>query len=119
MASHHNKTLFASAPREFIDLGDFRRKRFLYKDVFTGIESLFGKGKVACGRGRNQHAFHLRILKNSLMPLNRAPQREIGLHKSATFVTQIDYVLDLATGQGRNVTQQIRTPVAASELSKN
>ena len=85
MASHHNKILFASASREFIDLGDLRRKRFLYKDVFAGIEGLLGEGKVACSRGRNQHAIHLRILKNSLMPLKRAAKREIGLHKSATF----------------------------------
>jgi len=77
MARHHNEISFGSASREFIDLGNFRRERLLYENVFAGVEDLISEGEVTCGGCRNYHAIHTGIVENSLMRLDRAAEREI------------------------------------------
>src|SRR6266513_5829799 len=69
MARHHNEISFGSASREFIDLGNFRRERLLYENVFAGVEDLIREGEVTCGGCRNYHAIHTGIVESSLMRL--------------------------------------------------
>jgi len=53
------------------------------------------------------------------MPFDRATQREICTYKGATFRARVDNVLNNTTGERREVTQQIRAPVATSDLGKD
>ena len=87
--------------------------------MFTSIEDLLGKGEVTCSRSGNDHAMDAGIVENSLMAFDCAAEREICFYKGAAFCARIHHVLDRAAGQRREVTQQIRAPVATSELGKD
>ncbi len=77
MARHHNKISLGSAFRKLIDLGNLRRERLLYENVFAGVEDLISEGEVTRSGGRNYHAINTGIVENSLMRLDRAAAREI------------------------------------------
>jgi len=67
VARHHNKISLGSAFRKLIDLGNLRRERLLYENVFAGVEDLISEGEVTCGGRRNYHTINGGIIQNSLM----------------------------------------------------
>ena len=87
--------------------------------MFTGIEDLLGKGEVTCSRGGDDHSMDVRIFQDDLMTFDCATEREVCLYEGAPFRARIHDVLDRAAGERREVTQQIRAPVAAPELRKD
>jgi hypothetical protein len=119
VTSHNNKVSPGSASRELIDLGDLRGQRFLHENVFTSIEDLLGKGEVTCSRSGDDHSMDAGIFQNGLMIFDCATQREVCFHESAPFCTRIYHVLNSAAGEHREITEQIRTPIATSELGKD
>src|SRR4029077_8789454 len=116
---HHNEILLGSASRELIDLGDLGGQRFLHENVFTSIEDLLGKGEVTRSRSGDDHSMDVRIFQDDLMTFDCTVERKICLHKRAAFCARIHHVLNCTAGERREVTQQIRAPVATPELRKD
>src|SRR6478672_4429540 len=119
VASHDNEISLGSTSGKFINLRNLGRQRFLHEDVFTSIEDLLGKGEVACSRSGDDHSMDAGIFQNGLMIFDCATEREVCFHESAPFCSRIYHVLNRTAGERREITEQIRAPIATSELGKD
>src|SRR4029077_2370031 len=119
VASHDNKISLGSTSGEFINLRNLGRQRFLHEDVFTSIKDLLGKGEVTRSRSGDDHSMDAGIFQNGLMIFECATERAVCFHEGSPFCSRIYHVLNRTAGKRREITEQIRAPIATSDLAKD
>jgi hypothetical protein len=87
--------------------------------MFASIQDLLGKREVSGSRRCDYHSIDVRIFQDYTMIVDRAAYWEIRFYERSARGTKIDDVLDSAVGQCRKIAQEIRTPVATTELREN
>ena len=74
---------------------------------------------MTCSRRGDDHSMDVRIFQDDLMTFDCATEREVCLYEGAPFCSRIYHVLNRAAGERREITEQIRAPIATSELGKD
>src|SRR5439155_6304188 len=113
---HHHESALLGASRQRVDFGDGGGQGLLDEHVLAAFERLPGEREVGGRGGGDDDGSDVGIVEYDVAGFHCRRLREVAFDESTSLFTRVDYVLHRAVRKGREVPEEVWSPVAAANL---